>query len=200
MSRNWFLRAALALGFAFLYVPIALLVATSFNPSRLTTAFSGFSLRWYQALLANDRLIEAALLSLQIAALSATGATVLGTAAGYALARFGRFRGRGVFAGLLSARLVLPDVLVGLSLLLLFVQLEQWTGWPPGRGALTITLAHISVALAYVAVVIEATHACMAARGVRTPGVTMVTSRMMGVFREDERSRKEVLSLMGARA
>ena len=156
MSQGWFLRAALALGFAFLYVPIALLVATSFNPSRLTTAFSGFSLRWYQALLANDRLIEAALLSLQIAALSATGATVLGTAAGYALARFGRFRGRGVFAGLLSARLVLPDVLVGLSLLLLFVQLEQWTGWPPGRGALTITLAHISVALAYVAVVIEA--------------------------------------------
>ena len=112
MSRNWFLRAALALGFAFLYVPIALLVATSFNPSRLTTAFSGFSLRWYQALLANDRLIEAALLSLQIAALSATGATVLGTAAGYALARFGRFRGRGVFAGLLPLTAGATAVLV----------------------------------------------------------------------------------------
>lgn len=154
--RGWFLRLSLALGLAFLYVPIALLVATSFNPSRLTTAISGFSLRWYQALFADERLIEAALLSLRIAALSATGATVLGTAAGYALARFGRFRGRGAFAGLLSARLVLPDVLVGLSLLLLFVQLEQWTGWPEGRGALTITLAHVSVALAYVAVVIEA--------------------------------------------
>ena len=156
MRRGWFLGLSLALGLAFLYVPIALLVAASFNPSRLTTVLSGFSLRWYQALLADDRLIEAALLSLRIAAVSATGATLLGAGAGYALARFGRFRGRSVFAGLLSARLVLPDVLVGLSLLLLFVQLEQWTGWPEGRGALTITLAHVSVALSYVAVVVEA--------------------------------------------
>lgn len=156
MRRGRFLRAALWFGLAFLYVPIALLVATSFNPSRLTTVLSGFSLRWYAALWANQKLIDAALLSLRIAALSATGATVLGLGAGYALARFGRFRGRFLFAGLLSARLVLPDVLVGLSLLLLFVQLEQWTGWPEGRGALTITLAHISVALAYVAVVVEA--------------------------------------------
>jgi putrescine transport system permease protein len=129
---------------------------TSFNPSRLTTVLTGFSLRWYVELWHDAKLVEAAGLSLRIAALSATGATVLGTLAGYALARFGRFRGRSVFASLLSARLVLPDVLVGLSLLLLFVQMEQSFGWPAGRGALTITLAHISVSLSYVAVVVEA--------------------------------------------
>ena len=156
MRRGPFLATALVAGYAFLYIPIALLVATSFNPSRLTTVLGGFSLRWYVSLWHNDALIQAAVLSLEIAAASATLATVLGTAAGYALARFGRFAGRGVFASLLSARLVLPDVLVGLSLLLLFVQMEQLTGWPPGRGAVTITLAHISVSLAYVAVVIEA--------------------------------------------
>jgi len=156
MRRGRLLSFCLLAGYAFLYVPVLLLVATSFNPSRLTTVITGFSLRWYAALWQNDKLIEAAGLSLRIAALSATGATVLGTLAGYALARFGRFRGRGAFASLLSARLVLPDVLVGLSLLLLFVQMEQAFGWPAGRGALTITLAHISVSLSYVAVVVEA--------------------------------------------
>ena len=156
MKRGRFLTACLVAGYLFLYLPVLLLVATSFNPSRLTTVLSGFSLRWYASLWQNERLIEAAGLSLRIAAVSATGATVLGTMAGLALARFGRFRGRGVFAALLSARLVLPDVLVGLSLLLLFVQMEQTLGWPEGRGALTITLAHVSVSLSYVAVVIEA--------------------------------------------
>ena len=156
MRRGRFLAACLIAGYAFLYIPVLLLVATSFNPSRLTTVLSGFSLRWYAALWQNDKLIEAAGLSLRVAAMSATGAVVLGTLAGLALARFGRFAGRGAFAALLSARLVLPDVLVGLSLLLLFVQMEQTLGWPEGRGALTITLAHISVSLSYVAVVIEA--------------------------------------------
>ena len=156
MKRGRFLTACLVAGYAFLYIPVLLLVATSFNPSRLTTVLSGFSLRWYAALWHDDKLIEAAGLSLRVAALSATGATVLGTLAGLALARFGRFAGRGAFAALLSARLVLPDVLVGLSLLLLFVQMEQMLGWPEGRGALTIILAHVSVSLSYVAVVIEA--------------------------------------------
>ena len=156
MKRGRLLPAALLAGYAFLYIPIALLVATSFNPSRLTTVISGFSLDWYGVLWRDDKLIEAALLSLRIAAVSATAATALGTLAGLALARFGRFRGRGLFASLISARLVLPDVLVGLSLLLLFVQSEQVFGWPAGRGALTITLAHVSVSLSYVAVVVEA--------------------------------------------
>ena len=156
MRRGPLLPAALLAGYAFLYIPIALLVATSFNPSRLTTVLTGFSLTWYATLWHDQKLIDAALLSLQIAAISATAATLLGTLAGYALARFGRFRGRGLFASLISARLVLPDVLVGLSLLLLFIQMEQHLGWPADRGALTITLAHISVSLSYVAVVIEA--------------------------------------------
>lgn len=156
MIRPRLLPTCLIAGYAFLYIPVLLLVATSFNPSRLTTVLGGFSWRWYAALWHNAPLLDAALLSLRIAAISATAATVLGTGAGYALARFGRFSGRGLFASLLGARLVLPDVLVGLSLLLLFVQLEQWVGWPEGRGALTITLAHVSVSLSYVAVVIEA--------------------------------------------
>ena len=156
MRRSRLLLAALLAGYAFLYIPIALLVATSFNPSRLTTVITGFSLHWYATLWHDAKLIDAALLSLQIAALSATGATILGTLAGYALSRFGRFAARGLFASLISARLVLPDVLVGLSLLLLFVQSEQLFGWPQGRGALTITLAHVSVSLSYVAIVVEA--------------------------------------------
>ena len=156
IPRPRLLPTILVAGYLFLYLPILLLVATSFNPSRLTTVLSGFSLRWYAALWQNDALLTAAALSLKIAAISATAATILGTAAGYALSRFGRFGARGLFASLLGARLVLPDVLVGLSLLLLFVQMEQWLGWPEGRGALTITLAHISVSLSYVAVVIEA--------------------------------------------
>ena len=156
MRRGRLLPACLIAGYAFLYVPIALLVATSFNPSRLTTVITGFSFTWYVALWHDTKLIDAALLSLQIAAISATAATFLGTLAGYALARFGRFRRRGLFASLISARLVLPDVLVGLSLLLLFVQMEQLFGWPADRGALTITLAHISVSLSYVAIVVEA--------------------------------------------
>lgn len=156
MRRGRLLPAALIAGYAFLYIPIALLVATSFNPSRLTTVLSGFSLTWYVTLWHDRKLIDAALLSLRIAVLSATAATILGTLAGVALARFGRFRARGLFASLISARLVLPDVLVGLSLLLLFVQSEQVFGWPADRGALTITLAHISVSLSYVAIVIEA--------------------------------------------
>ena len=122
----------------------------------MTTVLTGFSWRWYGVLAQDGKLIDAALLSLRIAAISASFATLLGMLAGTALARFGRFRGRAAMASLLATRLVLPDVLVGLSLLLLFVASEQAFGWPAGRGALTITLAHISVSLAYVAVVVEA--------------------------------------------
>jgi len=142
-------------GYAFLYLPIALLVLFSFNESRLLTAWSGFSLRWYVALWNDPPLIGAALLSLRIAAIAATIATVVGTAAGYALARFGRFRFRGAFAAALSVPLVLPDVIVGLSLLLFFVALAGLTGWPAERGATTVALAHASFALAYVAVVVQ---------------------------------------------
>lgn len=142
--------------YAFLYAPIAFLVAFSFNDSRLVTQWAGFSTRWYTALWHDTQLIEAALLSLRIAAISATMATVIGTAAGYALARSGRFRGRGIFEAMLAAPLVLPEVITGLSLLLLFVALQQVFSWPDGRGAGTVTVAHASVSVAYVTVVVRA--------------------------------------------
>ncbi|HET7882884.1 MAG TPA: ABC transporter permease subunit [Acetobacteraceae bacterium] len=142
--------------YAFLYAPIAFLVVLSFNASRLVTAWDGFSLRWYAVLWHDRALIDAALLSLRIAAASATLAVIVGTLAGYALARFGRFRTRDPLTAALAAPLVLPEVITGLSLLLLFVALQQATGWPAGRGAGTVTLAHASVSVAYVAAVVRA--------------------------------------------
>ena len=150
------LLAALAFGYAFLFIPVALLVLTSFNDSRLTTVLSGFSLRWYGTLWRDDSLIAAGQLSLEVAALSATGATILGTAAGVVLTRFRRVRARGLLDGLIATRLVLPDVLIGLSLLLLFVASQQAIGIPAQRGAITIAVAHVSFSLSYVAVVVRA--------------------------------------------
>jgi len=151
-----FLRfTALAFGYAFLYLPIVSLVVYSFNASRLVTVWGGFSTRWYGELLRNEQILGAAWLSLKIAAVNATLATLLGTCAGMALARFGRFRARGGLTFLVGAPLVMPDVILGLASLLLFVALEQLTGWPAGRGADTIAIAHITFSLAYVAVVVH---------------------------------------------
>ena len=156
MTRPRSLIVWLIICYAFLYAPIGFLMAFSFNASRLVTAWSGFSLRWYRVLAQDRQLTEAALLSLRIAAASATLALIVGTLAGYALARFGSFRLRQAFAASVAAPLVLPEVITGLSLLLLFVALEQAVGWPAGRGATTVTLAHASVSVAYVAVVVRA--------------------------------------------
>lgn len=150
------LVGALALGYAFLYGPILSLVVYSFNESRLVTVWGGFSTKWYSALLNNDKLLDAALLSLKIAAASATGAMILGTLCAIVLVRFGRFRGRFLFSAMTTAPLVMPEVITGLSLLLLFVSLQQVTGWPDGRSALTIAIAHITFATAYVAIVVQA--------------------------------------------
>lgn len=154
--RSAFLLTALGLGYAFLYLPILLLVVFSFNESRLVTVWAGFSTKWYGELARNERILEAAGLSLAVAASAATLATALGGAAGLALARFGRFGGRALFAGLLAAPLVMPEVLTGLSLLLLFVSLDQAIGWPGERGFTTIVIAHATFATAYVAVVVQA--------------------------------------------
>ncbi|HVY16801.1 MAG TPA: putrescine ABC transporter permease PotI [Rhodopila sp.] len=156
MTRSRFLTAWLLGGLLFLYGPIAVLVATSFNASSLMTEWTGFSLRWYRALLHDRTLIDAALLSLRIAAVAATGATVLGGLAGFALARMPNLAGRRTMAGLLAAPLVLPDLLIGLSLLLLFVASEMLLGVPNGRGAGTVAIAHATMCLSYVAVVVEA--------------------------------------------
>ena len=149
------LALPLGLGFTFLYLPILLMALFSFNDSRMVTSFTGFSLRWYAALWRNDVLMTALGLSLRIAAVSATMATLLGVAAGFALARFGRFRGRAAFAGVMAAPLVMPEVITGLSLLLLFVALEQVFGFPAGRGADTVAIAHATFGAAYVAVVVQ---------------------------------------------
>jgi putrescine transport system permease protein len=151
-----FLLVMLALGYLFLYGPIVSVVVYSFNASRLVTVWAGFSTHWYGELLHNEQIKDAALVSLSIALMSATGALILGTLAGYALARFARFRGRALFAVLTTSPLVLPEVITGLSLLLLFVALERLIGWPAGRGMLTITIAHITLGLSYVAIIVAA--------------------------------------------
>lgn len=147
--------ALVALVFVFLYAPIVLLVVYSFNASRTVSIWTGFSTRWYDALWRDAEILDAALLSLQIGALSATFATVLGALLGLALARFGAFRGRAIVAVLASAPLVMPDIIVGLSLLLLFVSMENLIGWPAGRGFATILIAHTTFSLAFVAVVVQ---------------------------------------------
>jgi putrescine transport system permease protein len=150
------LIACLIVCYAFLYTPIAFLIMFSFNESRLVTAWSGFSTHWYSVLWHDQALIDATFLSLRIAAVSATIACAVGGTAGFVLARFGKFRGRRLFEAAIAAPLLMPEVITGLSLLLLFVTLDQVIGWPAGRGAGTVTIAHASVSVAYVAVVIRA--------------------------------------------
>lgn len=149
-------RWALGLGLAFLWAPIALMVAYAFSASRTPYHWGGFSLRWFTALAGNERLLEAAWLSLRIAAASATLATLLGLGLGWVLARHGRFRGRALFGALAGAPLVLPEVVMGLAFLLLFVGMQVLTGWPGQRGALTIWLAHSALGMAFVAVLAQA--------------------------------------------
>lgn len=157
-SRNWFRRFALFFGFAFLYVPILSMIVFSFNNSRLVTVWDSAdspTLKWYRALLSNEQILGAAWLSIQVAAVTATGAVILGTLAGLVLARFGPFKGRTLLSGMTTAPLVMPEVITGLSLLLLFVFLEQLIGWPKGRGFVTIVIAHVTFAMAYVTVVVQ---------------------------------------------
>jgi putrescine transport system permease protein len=148
--------AMLAFGYAFLYVPIAILIAYSFNDSRLVTVWSHVSTRWYGELLHNAQIGDAFFLSLRIAAVSASVSVVLGTLAALAMRRGRRFAGRRTFEVLVMMPLILPEVLTGLSLLLLFVLAGDWVGWPSERGATTITLAHITFGMAYATIVIRA--------------------------------------------
>ncbi|MBN9036056.1 MAG: ABC transporter permease subunit [Rhizobiales bacterium] len=151
MNTGWsrFNVASVAVGFAFLYLPIVLLVVYSFNASKLVTVWAGFSTRWYVSLIHNEGILNAAWVTLRVGLLSATVATVLGTLAALALTRYTRFRGRVLFSGMVFAPLVMPDVIIGLSLLLLFVALGF------DRGFLTITLAHVTFTMCFVAVVVQ---------------------------------------------
>ncbi len=152
---RWKLYTFLGLGFAFLYMPILLLIVYSFNESRLVTVWSGFSTKWYGELIHNRQLLDAAWLSVRIAATNATFAVILGTLAANALVRHGKFRGHTGFQLLITAPLVMPEVITGLSLLLLFVAMDHLIGWPSGRGFTTITIAHITFSMAFVAVVVR---------------------------------------------
>jgi putrescine transport system permease protein len=158
MSAEWWRRRIgrfwLSAVYAFFYLPLVFLVVFSFNSTRQDSVFTGFSLRWYQALWNDSRLVEGFSLSLNVALMSATLGTILATLAAFALVRFGHFRGRTLFNAMLSSPLVMPEVIIGLSLLLLFVGMERLLGWPE-RGTLTIVLGHALLGMAYASVVIQ---------------------------------------------
>jgi putrescine transport system permease protein len=146
---------ALGLGFAFLYLPILTLIVFSFNDSAMMTSWAGFSFRWYEALINDQALLRAAGLSFKVALMTATAAAALGTWAGYILARKGRFKGFALYVGLVSAPLVIPEVVLGLSLLLLFVEMDALFGWPGERGLFTIWVGHTTLCMAFVAVIVQ---------------------------------------------
>lgn len=153
--RPVFLITVLCFGFAFFYIPILSMMVYSFNASRLATVWGGFSTKWYVSLFSNKQVGAALILSLQIALLSATVATILGTMSGIALARFRKFRGRTLFSGLVTAPLIMPEVITGISSLMLFILMAEWIGWPGQRGFTTITLAHITFSMVFVTTVVQ---------------------------------------------
>jgi putrescine transport system permease protein len=154
--RPTFLITVLCFGFAFFYVPILSMIVYSFNASRLATVWGGFSTKWYVSLVNNQAVIDALVLSLKIALVSATIATILGTMSGIALARFSRFKGRTLFSGLVIAPLVMPEVITGISSLIFFILMADWIGWPGQRGFTTITLAHITFSMVFVTTIVQA--------------------------------------------
>jgi putrescine transport system permease protein len=154
-QRSRFLVTTTCFGLAFLYIPMVLLVIYSFNYSKLVPVWGGWSIRWYKVLFESEDVWEAVALSLKVATVNACFATLLGTLAGLALVRFGSFKGRTLFSGMITAPLVMPEVITGLSLLLLFITLKELIGWPDKRGFTTITIAHITFSMAYVAVIIQ---------------------------------------------
>ena len=146
---TWFNTTSLTLGFAFLYLPMVILVIYSFNSSKLVTVWAGFSTKWYGELMQNEAFLDAAWVTIKVAVVSSTFATVLGTLAAYVLVRAGRFWGRTLFSGMIYAPLVMPEVITGLSLLLLFI------GIGLDRGVITIILAHTTFSMCYVSVVVS---------------------------------------------
>ena len=154
-GRARFAFSVLAFGYAFLYLPLVLVIVHSFNESRLVTVWAGFSLKWWQALAANETMLSAAWFSLRIALVSATAASVLGLAAGYVLSRAPPFLGRTLFGSLVIAPMVMPEVVMGISMLLLFVGADRLFGGPE-RGFPTIAIAHTTFALSFVAIVVQA--------------------------------------------
>ena len=156
MKRFGFSKFMLVFGLSFIYLPMLILVIYSFNASKLVTVWGGWSIKWYAGLLDNSQLMGSVLRSLEIACYTAIAAVALGTLAAFVLTRVTRFKGRTLFGGLVTAPLVMPEVITGLSLLLLFVAMAQLIGWPMERGIVTIWIAHTTFCAAYVAVVVSA--------------------------------------------
>ncbi|MBB3269210.1 MULTISPECIES: ABC transporter permease subunit [Pseudomonas] len=156
MKRFSFSKLMLVLGLLFIYLPMLILVIYSFNASKLVTVWGGWSIKWYVGLLDNTQLMGSVMRSLEIACYTAVAAVALGTLAAFVLTRVTRFKGRTLFGGLVTAPLVMPEVITGLSLLLLFVAMAQMIGWPQERGIVTIWIAHTTFCAAYVAVVVSA--------------------------------------------
>jgi putrescine transport system permease protein len=156
MNRFRFSNLMLVLGLLFIYAPMVILVIYSFNASQLVTVWGGWSVKWYVGLLDNSQLMGSVMRSLEIACYTAIAAVALGTMAAFVLTRISRFKGRTFFGGLVTAPLVMPEVITGLSLLLLFVAMAQLIGWPQERGIMTIWIAHTTFCAAYVAVVVSA--------------------------------------------
>lgn len=154
--KHRFAFSSLLVGYAFLYLPILTLIIWSFNKSPLMNIWGGFSTKWYRTLWENHELFTSLLASFRIAAISATLAVVLGTIAAVVLVRFGQFRGRTLFEGMTTAPLIMPDVLTGLAMLMMFVTFEQMLNWPAQRGIITVTIAHATMGLAYVCLVVQA--------------------------------------------
>ncbi len=155
LRSSHYLLVATALGLLFLYAPMAAMVVFSFNESKLVTVWSGFSTKWYAELWQDQQVLQAAWVSLRIAAASATLAVLLGALAAMALTRVGNFRSKSLLSGMITGPLVMPEVITGLSLLLLFVAMEAVFGWPSGRGFTTIIIAHTTFGAAFVAVVVQ---------------------------------------------
>lgn len=147
---------SLIMGYAFLYLPIMFLIIYSFSSSRIPGVWTGFSLKWYKQLFENSAILSAFMTSLKIASISATLATILGTCAAISMVRFGQFKKKILFSGLVSAPLITPEVIIGLAFLLMFVTLEKLIGWPSERGITTVIVAHTTLALAYVYLLIKA--------------------------------------------
>ena len=156
MKRINFPSLMLVLGLLFIYLPMVIMVIYSFNASKLVTVWGGWSLKWYFGLLENTQLMTAVMRSLEIAFYTAIAAVALGTLAAFVLTRIANFKGRTLFGGMVTAPLVMPEVITGLSLLLLFVAMAQLVGWPAERGMMTIWIAHTTFCTAYVAVVVSA--------------------------------------------
>jgi len=154
-GRSLTLFTILAFGIAFLYVPILVLIGYSFNASALVSVWGGFSTKWYGELLHNRQILDAAGLSLRIGVTASTAAVVLGTLAAIALVRFRRFRGKLLLTGMVNAPLIVPEIITGITQLLLFVSMAQLFGWPAHRGFTTIVLAHIAFCMAYVTITVQ---------------------------------------------